>query len=258
MSATTAPSVRELLAEVALERELRHSTYLSYKRLLGRVIDLDSLASEVSALTLMPKLNALPTNSRRATIVAVRAVFGFKIKIPKAVPRVYMLPDEDTLRLALMTSPRELRGLLMMYGAARVSEACYITRDSICGPDALLIENQVSELHETGQPLSLTHQPVKSESSVRVITVPEWLVSRVRSLETRDKPSIIRESLRRSGKRVGIDLTPHMLRHWWATEALSRGVDIKTVSLQLGHSDIAVTLRAYVQGDRTKIRKTFG
>jgi len=91
-----------------------------------------------------------------------------------------------------------------------------------------------------------------------VITVPEWLVDRVKTLETRDKPSVVRESLRRSGRRAGIELTPHMLRHWWATEALNRGVDIKTVSLQLGHSDIAVTLRAYVQADRSKIRKTFG
>ena len=44
--------------------------------------------------------------------MAVRSVLGLEIKIPRGVPRRYDLPDEDTLRLALTTTPHEVRGLL--------------------------------------------------------------------------------------------------------------------------------------------------
>lgn len=37
----------------------------------------------------------------------------------------------------------------------------------------------------------------------------------------------------------------HMLRHTHATWCLSHGVDLKTVSLRLGHADETTTLRAY-------------
>lgn len=37
----------------------------------------------------------------------------------------------------------------------------------------------------------------------------------------------------------------HMMRHTHATWCLSHGVDLKTVSLRLGHADETTTLRAY-------------
>jgi len=49
------------------------------------------------------------------------------------VPRRYVLPDEDTLRLALMTTPHETRGLLMMYCALRLGEACAVTSRDVAG-----------------------------------------------------------------------------------------------------------------------------
>lgn len=52
--------------------------------------------------------------------------------------------------------------------------------------------------------------------------------------------------LKRLGKKCGIEnLHPHMLRHSFASIAITNGADIASVSEKLGHSDKAVTLRMY-------------
>ena len=44
-----------------------------------------------------------------------------------------------------------------------------------------------------------------------------------------------------------------MLRHSFASVAITNGADIASVSEKLGHSDKAVTLRMYTHADKTSI-----
>jgi integrase len=46
-----------------------------------------------------------------------------------------------------------------------------------------------------------------------------------------------RRALRTVSKSVGLDLTPHDMRHLFATRCLESGVDVKTVASWLGHKD---------------------
>ena len=54
---------------------------------------------------------------------------------------------------------------------------------------------------------------------------------------------------------AGLDpaISPHTLRHTYATRALQCGVDLKTVSVLLGHSDVAVTA-GYLHTNRDTMR----
>lgn len=56
-------------------------------------------------------------------------------------------------------------------------------------------------------------------------------------------PRYIQRAVRAAAKRVGLDgiMTPHKLRHVYATELLMDGVDIRTVQELLRHSDVKTT-----------------
>ncbi|MDA3836212.1 MAG: tyrosine-type recombinase/integrase [Nanoarchaeota archaeon] len=51
----------------------------------------------------------------------------------------------------------------------------------------------------------------------------------------------VQKILERFGKRVGIKITPYMLRHFFATHLLEAGTDIRYIQKLLGHSDLKTT-----------------
>lgn len=247
-------NVRQRLYVAATDKNLRQTTVRSYETLLNRIglLDLEDPSYEEVLERIWTIDN---TNSRRATIIAVRSVLNMAIKIPRAIPRRYDLPDEDTLRLALMTSPHEIRGLLMMYAGLRVGEACAITAKDVHG-DRLQVDKQMVEVQRKGKETVRRIGPVKSQEAS--IVIPHWLTPLVEATDGTAYPMSVRESLRRAGHKVGVHINPHMLRHWYATTMLERGIPLSLVSKQMRHSDVSVTLRAYAEFSEEDIHNVFG
>ena len=60
------------------------------------------------------------------------------------------------------------------------------------------------------------------------------------------------------GEKYGLDIHPHLLRHSFASVAITKGADIASVSEVLGHADKATTLRMYTHADEESKRRAAG
>ncbi len=172
--------------------------------------------------------------------------------------RVLSLPEQQRLTCFLKKDIDIYKFgiLLSLYTGIRIGELCALQWNDITD-DYIKINKTMTRVKQNGKTQIVIGSP-KSESSKRFIPTPQCLLPLIKHfrkngyvLSTVKKefaePRLMQIKFEKMIDECGLKKTNfHALRHTFATRCIEAGVDVKSLSEILGHSDVKTTLNRYV------------
>jgi integrase/recombinase XerD len=167
-------------------------------------------------------------------------------RLPAPLPKLLSEEEVDALLAAAALRPSEAQAQTMraaleiLYASGlRVSELLGLPRTALAGDAAVLLVRGKGG-KERIVPLS---DAAKAAAAPLLARGGRWL------FPGRDpKQALTRQGFAQALKLVALDagldparVSPHVLRHSFATHMLARGADLRSLQLLLGHADIATT-----------------
>jgi site-specific recombinase XerD len=159
---------------------------------------------------------------------------------------VVLSPDEVQRLIAGAKNLYHRTLLLTLYGAGlRRSEACQLKVRDIDSQRMVLRVEQGKGGRDREIPLSPTLLAAL-RAYYRWMRPQTYLFPGTRHGWRTDAPitsKVIWEAVHLAAQQAGIDkrVTPHTLRHTYATQLLEAGADLRTIQLLLGHADLSHT-----------------
>jgi integrase len=247
--------VSEYASEVINSRTYKYQTRLTYLKDLKRLGIWDLDISEINSALIRDMVEKVTTQStRKRLFITARSVFkdlGICQDLPnlEAEGKIYDIPTQDQLEWLIDRSKYRLQLLLCMFGGLRVGEACAVTPEKLSG-----------DYLDVNQAYSQDGLNLGSPKTYGKILLPHWLAEEVRNM-TPDQlwslgkttklvsHSCYKLSRGEKFKKLsgGKTVNPHMLRHWYATDMIRRGVNPEVVRRQMRHKNVSVTLKIYTQ-----------
>ena len=263
--------IDRFLEMMSAERGASRNTILAYRRDLKQAAELvrGSLgAADAAALrALMAEYRTLAASSAARKLSALRQFFAFledegertdnpalDIARPatrRPLPRILSHGDVDRLfaqaseeaagEAAPANAMRMLLLLELLYGSGlRASELVSLPRRAVAGERQFLIvrgkgdKERLVPLSDRAREALDRWLPLLADGTSWLFPSGKAHVSRVRLFQM----------LRELAARAGIDpagVSPHVLRHAFATHLLEGGADLRALQMMLGHADIATT-----------------
>ena len=161
---------------------------------------------------------------------------------PKTLPTV-LGADEVTSLLSCVKSLKHRTFLLTLYAAGlRLSEAAALT---IADIDSQRMQLRIA--HGKGAKERLVPLSPRLLEALRTywqeVRSPQWLFPG-KTFDVRLSSTTIQKTCKAAALKAGIrkNVTPHTLRHSYATGLLEAGVDLLTISRLLGHKSFSTTM----------------
>ena len=247
--------VSEYATEVINTRPYKYQTRQTFFKDLKRLGIWELEVEQINSALIRDVVEQLTTQSTRKRLyITARSIFrdlGKCQDLPnlEAEGKIYDIPPQEQLEWLIDRSKYRLQLLLCMFGGLRVGEACAVTPEKLSG-DYLDVNQAYSQdgLH------------LGSPKTYGKILLPHWLAEEVKNMQPDQLWSLGRTTklvshscykLSRGEKfknlSGGKTVNPHMLRHWYATDMIRRGVNPEVVRRQMRHKNVSVTLKIYTQ-----------
>lgn len=281
--------IDDYLMHLRVERGLAANTLDAYGRDLadfaGAMIDagLDDArrvqSAKISEWVRDLAKSGLAATSQKRMLVAVRGFFRFLVRrdvmhedpaalvaLPKEGKRLPETVGRDgvlALLEAAKASPRDLALVMLLYGAGlRVSEAVGLDVGGVhldAGLVRVVGKGNKERVVPIGEPvLEVLRAYLDDDRKKRLKDGPNDALFPGRG----GKKSLTRQAafaiLRRLARAAGLpeDVSPHKLRHAFATHLVQGGADLRSVQVMLGHADLRTT-EIYTHVDDRHLRRTY-
>jgi integrase len=193
-----------------------------------------------------------------------------KTRLPKITEnevRIFSREEQEKIECAIIHSDdkRTIAVLVCLYTGIRIGELCALKWENISFANNYLnIKQSMTRVKnlgdEQGAKTKIIFEEPKTAKSKRLLPLPDFLVLILKKMKQGSQSDFIfsvdgikplqPRTLQFIYKRLLVQADVeyrnfHALRHTFATRAIEFGVDVKTVSEALGHSNSAITINRY-------------
>lgn len=166
-------------------------------------------------------------------------------KMPKALPVVLDI-SEIELVLTAVQSLKHRTILTTAYGGGvRIAEACALRTDEDIDSKRMLLRVYRGKGNKERYTILGEEVLRVLRAYYKAVQPPRPYLFPGRNPQRPITPDAVRVELREALKRLNLGkrVTPHMLRHSFATHLLEAGTDLRIIQVMLGHASIRTTTR---------------
>lgn len=281
---------KEWLTHIELNR--KYSTYIKYKTIFQCHIQQNFLNDRFTQMTngyIQSKISTMPVSdeTRQSILMVIKQIFRYAEKqYAYPVPSISNISIRNKPQsLEIMSRAEQARLMRFLYDdmdvskagiylclstGLRLGEVCALKWDDIEKTNGLIhVSRTVQRIQNSEGSIktSLLETSPKSISSDREIPISDSLLSILTTFQEEGQvyllqkdrpmePRTYQNHFKRYLEKINAPhYNFHILRHTFATNCIDNGMDIKSLSEILGHSDVQITLNRYVHPSMDTKRK---
>lgn len=250
------------------------NTYLADKLASGRIDGKGGLSPTYVRSIMLVIKSIFTYASENRMCLPLQTKISKPQSISKELP-VLTQDDQQLLENLCLSQIDETKAciLISLYAGLRIGEICALEWDDLDLENNLIhVRKTVSRISGTAESMArsvlVISQP-KTIASFRDIPICSWLVPVLKQLYKNRRSSFVASSsldfvsprtfdyrYHKLLQTAGIQtINYHALRHTFATRCIEAGVDVKTLSELLGHTDASITLNTYVHSSMDRKRR---